>query len=70
MPEGAPFLFASLAKGRPKRDFGSFSRELLLFLGGGCTLNDVFCGFKTQRVKRVNNLPPLRVLPLNQDGEL
>jgi hypothetical protein len=46
-----------------QRDFCSFSRELLLFLGGGCVLNDVFCGFKTQGAKRENNLPPPTGIP-------
>ena len=43
---------------RPKGEFCSFRCGLLLFLGGGCTLNEIFCGFKTQRAKRENDLPP------------
>lgn len=58
------FLFARLARGkcleiwkRPKREFCAFSCELSLFLGGGCTLNDVFCGFKMQRAIHVYGVP-------------
>lgn len=61
------FLFARLAKGKGlkgrqghegrKREFCTFSCELPLFLGGGCALNDVFCGFKTQRAIHVYGVP-------------
>lgn len=32
--------------------FCSFSCELPLFLGGGCTLNEIFCGFYPLRFAR------------------
>jgi hypothetical protein len=57
------WLFEKGLKGRQGHEglkgiFCYFSCELPLFLGGGCTLNEIFCGFKTQRAKRENNLPP------------
>lgn len=37
--------------------FCSFSCKLLSFLGGGCTLNEIFCGFKTQRSIHIYGVP-------------
>lgn len=37
--------------------FYAFKCELSLFLGGDCTLNDVFCRFKAQGAIRVCGVP-------------